>query len=50
MGVSLDGYIAGPEGGITAPPPGEEAYHIVIDEMGQIGIHLLGRKLNETLR
>ena len=24
MGVSLDGYIVGPDGDITAPPPDEE--------------------------
>src|ERR1700745_1106309 len=49
MGVSLDGYIAGPEGDITAPPPDEEVFRFVTDEIRQVGVHLLGRKLYETM-
>ncbi len=49
MGVSLDGYIAGPDGGITAPPPDEEIFRLVTDEIRQLGVHLLGRKLYETM-
>ena len=49
MGVSLDGYIAGPDGGITAPPPDEEVFRFVIDEIRQVGVHLLGRRLYETM-
>jgi dihydrofolate reductase len=50
MGVSLDGYIAGPDGDITfAPPPDEEMWPFVIDEIRQVGVHLLGRKLYETM-
>jgi len=49
MGVSLDGYIAGPDGDITAPPPDEEVFRFVIDETRQVGVHLLGRKLYETM-
>src|SRR5450756_2086574 len=45
MGVSLDGYIAGPDGDITAPPPDEEVFRFVTDEIRQVGVHLLGRKL-----
>src|SRR5450759_3339786 len=49
MGVSLDGYIAGPDGDITAPPPDEEVFRFVTDEIRQVGVHLLGRKLYETM-
>ena len=48
MGVSLDGYIAGPDGEITAPPPDEEVFRFVTDEIRQVGVHLLGR-LYETM-
>jgi hypothetical protein len=49
MGVSLDGYIAGPDGDITAPPPDEEVFRFVMDETRQVGVHLLGRRLYETM-
>jgi dihydrofolate reductase len=49
MGVSLDGYIVGPDGEITAPPPDEEMWRFVIDEIRGVGVHLLGRKLYETM-
>ena len=49
MGVSLDGYIAGPDGDITAPPPDEEVFRFVTDEIRQVGVHLLGRGLYETM-
>src|SRR5450759_1379702 len=49
MGVSLDGYIAGPDGDITAPPPDEEVFRFVTDEIRGVGVHLLGRKLYETM-
>ncbi|WP_300603929.1 dihydrofolate reductase family protein [Trebonia sp.] len=49
MGVSLDGYIAGPDGDIAAPPPDEEVFRFVIDEIRQVGVHLLGRRLYETM-
>ena len=49
MGVSLDGYIVGPDGDITAPPPDEEVFRFVTDEIRQVGVHLLGRRLYETM-
>jgi dihydrofolate reductase len=49
MGISLDGYIAGPDGNITAPPPDAEVFRFVTDEIRQVGVHLLGRKLYETM-
>ena len=49
MGVSLDGYIVGPDGDITAPPPDEEVWRFVLDEIRGVGVYLLGRKLYETM-
>jgi len=49
MGVSLDGYIVGPDGDITAPPPDEEVWRLVTDEIRAVGVHLMGRRLYETM-
>jgi dihydrofolate reductase len=49
MGVSLDGYIVGPDGDITAPPPDEELWQLVLDEIREVGVHLMGRKLYQTM-
>ena len=49
MGVSLDGYIVGPDGDITAPPPDEEVWRLVMDEIREVGVHLMGRRLYETM-
>ena len=49
MGVSLDGYIAGPDGGFDWTAPDEEVFGFVTDEIRQVGVHLLGRRLYETM-
>ena len=49
MGVSLDGYIVGPDGDISAPPPDEEIWRLVTDEIRGVGVHLMGRRLYETM-
>src|ERR1700745_3749244 len=49
MGVSLDGYIAGPDGGFDWTAPDEEVFRFVTDEIRQVGVHLLGRRLYETM-
>ena len=49
MGVSLDGYTVGPDGDITAPPPDEEVWRLVTDEIREVGVHLMGRRLYETM-
>jgi dihydrofolate reductase len=49
MGVSLDGYIVGPDGDITASPPDEEVWRLVTDEIREVGVHLMGRRLYETM-
>jgi dihydrofolate reductase len=49
MAVSLDGYIAGPDGQIDWGIPDEELMRFATDETRQIGVQLLGRKLYETM-
>ncbi len=49
MGVSLDGYVVGPDGGFDWTAPDEEVFSFVTDEIRQVGVHLLGRKLYETM-
>ncbi|MFV0127073.1 dihydrofolate reductase family protein [Streptomyces sp. HMX112] len=49
MGVSLDGYIAGPDDDFTWTAPDEEVFRFVTDEIRTIGVHLLGRRLYETM-
>ena len=49
MGVSLDGYIVGPDGDITARPPDAELWGLVMDEIRGVGVHLMGRRLYETM-
>jgi dihydrofolate reductase len=49
MGVSLDGYIVGPDRGFDWTPPDEEVFRSWIDEIREVGVHLLGRRLYETM-
>ena len=49
MNVSLDGYIVGPDGGFDWTPPDDEVFRSWIDEIRQVGVHLLGRRLYETM-
>jgi dihydrofolate reductase len=49
MGVSLDGYIVGPDGGFDWTAPDEEVFSFVTDEIRQVGVHLLGRRLYEAM-
>lgn len=51
MGMSLDGYIVGPDREIIpVPPPDEEIWGLVLDEIRGVGVHLMGRRLYETMR
>jgi dihydrofolate reductase len=49
MGVSLDGYIVGPDGDFDWTAPDEEVFRVVTDEIREVGVHLLGRRLYETM-
>ena len=49
MGVSLDGYIVGPDRAIIPTAPDEEVFRFVTEEIREVGVHLLGRRLYETM-
>ena len=49
MGVSLDGYIVGPDGTFDWSVPDPEVFRFWIDEIRGVGVHLLGRRLYETM-
>src|SRR6266566_688266 len=48
MSVSLDGYIVGPDGDFDWTVP-DEVFRFWIDEIRGVGVHLLGRRLYETM-
>jgi dihydrofolate reductase len=49
MGVSLDGYIVGPDGDFDWSPPDDDVFRFVTDEIREVGVYLLGRRLYETM-
>lgn len=49
MGISLDGYIVGPDGSFNWTVPDEEVFRVVTDEVRGVGVHLMGRRLYETM-
>src|SRR4051794_41895027 len=49
MGVSLDGFIAGPGDDIDWTPPDDELHRFHNEQVAELGAHLLGRKLYETM-
>jgi dihydrofolate reductase len=49
MSVSLDGYIVGPDGGFDWTAPDEEVFSFHTDQIREVGVHLLGRRLYETM-
>src|SRR5260221_2959848 len=49
MGVSLDGYIVGPDGRFDWPAPDKDVFRFWIDEIRGVGVHLMGRRLYETM-
>ncbi|MEU2234640.1 dihydrofolate reductase family protein [Streptomyces vietnamensis] len=49
MSTSLDGYIVGPDGSFDWTAPDEEVFRFWIDEIRGVDVHLLGRRLYETM-
>jgi dihydrofolate reductase len=49
MSVSLDGFIAGPGGAIDWSVPDEELFRFHHQHVQDIGVHLCGRRLYETM-
>jgi dihydrofolate reductase len=50
MGVSLDGFIAGPGGEIDWSAPSEELHRFHNAQAREVGVQLYGRGLYETMR
>src|SRR4051794_5946827 len=49
MGVSLDGFIAGPDGEIDWTVPDDELFRFHLARVAQLGAHLCGRRLYEVM-
>jgi dihydrofolate reductase len=49
MSMSLDGYIVGPDGRFDWTAPDPEVFRFWIDEIRDVGVHLMGRRLYETM-
>lgn len=49
MGVSLDGYIVGPDGSFDWTAPDDDVFRFWIEDIRQVGVHLMGRRLYETM-
>ncbi len=49
MSASLDGYIVGPDGRFDWTALDPEVFRYWIDEIREVGVHLMGRRLYETM-
>jgi dihydrofolate reductase len=49
LGLSLDGYVMGPDGGFDWAAPDDEMFAFVTEEIRLDGVHLLGRRLYEAM-
>ncbi|GAA4102069.1 dihydrofolate reductase family protein [Nocardioides kongjuensis] len=49
MGVSLDGFVIGPDGEFAWTAPDEEVFGFSTEEVAGVGVHLLGRRLYEAM-
>ncbi|MFJ5264977.1 dihydrofolate reductase family protein [Streptomyces sp. NPDC088387] len=49
MTVSLDGYMVGPDGAFDWGVPDEDVFNLATDEVRGTGVHLMGRRLYETM-
>ena len=49
MSTSLDGFIVGPDGGFDWAVPDDDVFRLSLDEIQEVGVHLMGRRLYETM-
>lgn len=49
LGASLDGYVIGPDGRFDWATPDPDVFALAMDEVRGVGVHLLGRRLYETM-
>ena len=49
LGLSLDGYVVGPDGSFGWGAPDEEMFRFVTEEIRTIGVHIMGRRLYESM-
>lgn len=49
MSSSLDGYIVGPDGTFDWTAPDPDVFRFWIEEIRGVGVHLMGRRLYETM-
>jgi dihydrofolate reductase len=49
MGVSLDGYIVGPDGGFDWTPPDQELFRFITNQTRELAAYVMGRRLYETM-
>jgi dihydrofolate reductase len=49
MGMTLDGYVVGPDGRFDWTAPDDEVFRSHIDEIRGVGVYLLGRRLYESM-
>jgi dihydrofolate reductase len=50
MGVSLDGFVAGPDGRFGWAAPDEEVHRFHNEQAREVGLNLYGRRMYETMR
>jgi dihydrofolate reductase len=50
FGISLDGFIAGPDGDFGWSAPDEELHRFHNEQAREVGAHLYGRRLYEVMR
>ena len=49
LSTSLDGFVVGPDGGFDFGGPDEGVFRLATDEVRGAGVHLLGRRLYESM-
>jgi dihydrofolate reductase len=50
LGTSLDGFAMGPDGRFDWAAPDDELFRFAIDQIRRVDVHLMGRRLYETMR